>query len=115
MLSKGKIAIIHIYKNILGLSDVEYRNNYLGLFGVDSSKHLLDSQFKKLKDIFETNIKYRNLMSVNQYFAIMRLKKKIKDFDTFCVKNIKKNFKLLNEITKRDASILIYILNKIKP
>lgn len=114
MLSKGKIAIIHIYKNILGLSDVEYRNNYLGLFGVETSKHLSPSQFKKLKDIFETNIRYQNLMSVNQYFAIMRLKKKVKDFDTFCSKNHKKDVTNINSITREEASKLIYILQKIK-
>ncbi|HOV15291.1 MAG TPA: hypothetical protein PK771_13480 [Spirochaetota bacterium] len=114
MLAKSKIAIIHIYKNILGLSDGEYRKNYLGLFGVDTSKHLSDSQFKGLKDIFETNIRYRNLMSINQYFAIMRLKNKVKDFDTFCSKNLKKDVTHINNITREEASKLIYILQKIK-
>jgi hypothetical protein len=45
MLSKDKLALIHVAKNKLNLSDEDYRSILAG-FGVESSKDLTANQFK---------------------------------------------------------------------
>lgn len=51
MLTKSKIALIHIAKNQLNIEDENYRN-ILNNFGVTTCKDLNDDQFKLLMDIF---------------------------------------------------------------
>ena len=47
-----KLAVIHIVKKELSLSDEEYRNILERVAGVRSSKDLTDSQFHKLMRYF---------------------------------------------------------------
>lgn len=51
-IDKSKIALVHVAKNRLGLSEENYRNILKGV-GVDSSVDLNESQFKSVMDIFK--------------------------------------------------------------
>ena len=51
-LGRGQIALIHVAKSRIGMSEEAYRD-MLGSFGVESSKDLLQSQFWAVMDRFE--------------------------------------------------------------
>ncbi|MGR3178196.1 MAG: phage protein GemA/Gp16 family protein [Candidatus Anammoxibacter sp.] len=51
-MDKKKLAVIHIVKKELSLSDEEYRNILEQVTGFRSSKDLNDSQFHKLMRYF---------------------------------------------------------------
>jgi hypothetical protein len=48
MIGKQQLALIHVAKNQLGLSDDEYRDLLRSVCGVESSKNLNATQFEKL-------------------------------------------------------------------
>lgn len=51
-LDKKKLAVIHIVKKELGLSDREYRDQLEDITGVRSAKCLDESGFRKLMNFF---------------------------------------------------------------
>ncbi len=54
-----KLAVIHIVKRELSLSDEEYRDVLERVVGVRSSRDLTDSQFHKLMRYFVRTLHYR--------------------------------------------------------
>jgi len=54
-----KLAVIHIVKKELKLSDSEYRDILRRVAGVDSAKDLTDELFKKLMNYFVRSSYYR--------------------------------------------------------
>ena len=51
-MDKKKLALIHIIKKEINLSDVEYRNILQQVAGVKSAKELDDEKFRKLMNYF---------------------------------------------------------------
>jgi len=58
-LDNGKLAVIHIVKKELGLSDSEYRKILREVTGVDSAKELDYEGFRKLMNYFVRSDHYR--------------------------------------------------------
>jgi len=58
-MDKKKLAVIHIVKKELSLSDGEYRNILERITGVRSAKDLTDNQFHKLMRYFVRTRHYR--------------------------------------------------------
>ncbi|MDH5298380.1 MAG: regulatory protein GemA, partial [Desulfobulbaceae bacterium] len=59
MLDRKKLAVIHITKKELALSDREYRDILEEVTGVRSAKELDESGFKKLMRYFTRSSHYR--------------------------------------------------------
>lgn len=59
MIDRKKLALIHIVKKELNLSDVEYRNILQQATGVRSAKELDGEKFKKLMNYFVRSKYYR--------------------------------------------------------
>ena len=74
MIDKKKLAIIHIVKKELKLTDSEYRNILKSQAGVTSAKELDDVSFRKLMNYFVRSIYYR----VNPYGLTIKQKLYIK-------------------------------------
>jgi len=71
---KKKIALIHIIKKELNLTDEEYRNILWDSAGVRSSKDLDEEKFRKLMNFFVRSKYYQ----VNEFGLTMRQKLYIK-------------------------------------
>ena len=69
-MDKKKLALIHIIKKELNLSDEEYRDILHKAAGVQSAKDLTDAQFRKLMNYFVRSKHYQ----VNPYGMTMRQK-----------------------------------------
>jgi hypothetical protein len=74
MIDKKKLAVIHIVKKELNLSDAEYRKILRRVTGVDSAKELDNEKFRKLMNYFVRSNYYR----VNPYGLTIRQKLYIK-------------------------------------
>jgi hypothetical protein len=73
-MDKKKLALIHIIKKELNLSDPEYRNILQEAAGVRSAKDLDEEKFRKLMNYFVRSKYYQ----VNQFGLTMRQKLYIK-------------------------------------
>jgi len=58
-LDRKKLAIIHIVKKELGLTEAEYRQILLNVAGVPSAKELTEPLFKKLMNYLVRSKRYR--------------------------------------------------------
>lgn len=58
-MDKNKLAVIHIVKKELNLSDKEYRGILKDISGVTSAKELDEAKFKKLMNYFVRSKYYR--------------------------------------------------------
>jgi hypothetical protein len=58
-IDRKKLALIHIVKKELGLSDAEYRNILKNTAGVDSAKYLDAGGFRKLMNYLVRSGRYR--------------------------------------------------------
>lgn len=74
MMDKKKLALIHIIKKELGLSDAEYRGILQEAAGVSSAKDLDEEKFRKLMNYFVRSKYYQ----VNPFGLTMRQKLYIK-------------------------------------
>ena len=113
-----KLAVIHIVKRELSLSDEEYRNILEQVAGVRSSKDLTDSQFHKLMRYFVRTMHYRVTgkgITLRQKYYIKQLKKNLGWDDLHFQNYINKYFhnRDLENYSKHDASNLIVALNAI--
>ncbi len=113
-----KLAVIHIVKRELSLSDEEYRNILERVAGVRSSRDLTDSQFHKLMRYFVRTLHYRvtgNGITLRQKYYINQLKKDLCWDDAHFQNYINKYFhnRDLETYSKHDASNLIVTLNAI--
>jgi len=76
MLDHKKIAVIHITKKELGLSDEEYRDSLEKITGVRSSRELDEAGFRRLMRYFARSKHYRvneNGMTFRQKLYIRHL------------------------------------------
>lgn len=70
MIDKKKLAVIHIVKKELGLSDAEYRDMLFKTCGVGSAKEIGEEDFRKLMNFFVRSKYYQ----VNQLGLTLRQK-----------------------------------------
>lgn len=117
-LDKKKLALIHIVKRELNLSDQEYRDTLYQVTGVRSAKDLDEITFKRLLRYFTRSKRYQ----INQYGLTFRQKYFIKHlvedlrwdedhFHNFLKKYYHKT--AIDELTKADASKVIESLKNI--
>lgn len=117
-LDKKKLALIHIVKRELNLSDQEYRDILYQVTGVRSAKDLNEITFKRLFRYFTRSKHYQ----INQYGLTFRQKYFIKHlvedlrwdedhFHNFLKKYYHKT--AIDELTKADASKVIESLKNI--
>ncbi|MFA5144415.1 MAG: phage protein GemA/Gp16 family protein [Candidatus Omnitrophota bacterium] len=69
-MDKKKLAVIHIVKKELNLSDAEYRDTLQRIAGVSSAKELDDEKFRKLMNFFVRSKYYQ----VNPFGLTIRQK-----------------------------------------
>ncbi len=116
VMDKKKLAVIHIVKRELSLSDDEYRNTLERVAGVRSAKDLTDDQFHKLMRYFVRTRHYRVTgkgITLRQKYYIRQLKESLQWDDSHFQNYINKYFhnRDLNTYTKHNASNLIIALN----
>ncbi len=113
-----KLAVIHIVKRELGLSDEEYRDILQRETGVRSAKDLDEKGFRRLMRYFAGSRHYR----INKYGLTFRQKLfinymvddlgwDVQHFKNFLNKYYKKTE--VNRLTKREASKVIESLKNI--
>ena len=76
MLSHNQLALIHIARNQIEISEEDYRALLRSNFKVDSSKNLTPTQFKKLMEIFENKLGFVRVtgeLSQAQYKKIRKI------------------------------------------
>ena len=117
-MDKKKLAVIHIVKRELSLSDDEYRDILERVAGVRSAKDLTDDQFHKLMRYFVRTRHYRVTgkgITLRQKYYIRQLKERLQWDDSHFQNYIHKYFhsRDLNSYTKHDASNLIVALKSI--
>ena len=117
-MDKKKLAVIHIVKRELSLSDDEYRNTLERIAGVRSAKDLTDDQFHKLMRYFVRTRHYRVTskgITLRQKYYLRQLKERLQWDDSHFQNYIHKYFhnRDLNTYTKHDASNLIVALKSI--
>lgn len=114
-----KLALIHIIKKELNLSDNEYRNILEKSTGVRSAKDLNQEKFRKLMNYFVRSKHYK----INQYGLTIKQKFYIKflakqmDWDEKHLKNfIHKYYHKfdINKLTKKEGIKLIESLKNAK-
>ncbi len=117
-MDKKKLAVIHIVKRELSLSDNEYRNILKRVTGVQSAKDLTDDQFHKLMRYFVRTRHYRETnggITLRQKYYLQQLKERLQWDDAHFRNYMYKYFhkRGLNAYTKHEASNLIVALKKI--
>ena len=117
-MNKKKLAVIHIVKRELSLSDDEYRNTLERVAGVRTAKDLTDDQFHKLMRYFVRTRHYRVAskgITLRQKYYLRQLKERLQWDDSHFQNYIHKYFhnRDLNTYSKHDASNLIVALNTI--
>ncbi len=117
-LDRKKLAVIHIVKRELGLTDDEYRDILQRETGVRSAKDIDEKGFRRLMRSFTASRQYR----INKYGLTLRQKLFIKHlvddlgwdeqhFRNFLNKYYKKT--AIDALTKREASKVIESLKSI--
>ncbi len=117
-MDKKKLAVIHIVKRELSLSDDEYRNILERVTGVRSAKDLTDNQFHKLMRYFVKTRHYQvsnKGITMRQKYYLQQLKERLRWDDAHFLNYIHKYFQNrdLNTYSKHEASNLIVALKAI--
>jgi tagatose-1,6-bisphosphate aldolase len=117
-LDKNKLAVIHIVKRELGLSDREYRDRLEELTGVRSARCLDESGFRKLMNYFARSKYYRinqDGLTFRQMMYINGLKDRLRWEDLHFVNFLKKYYKKsdIHALTKKEAVKVIESLKNI--
>lgn len=116
---KRKLALIHIIKKELKLSDSEYRRMLKEAAGVESSKYLDDNRFRQLMNYFVRSRHYR----VNSFGLTIRQKLYIKylareigwspeHLDNFLNKYYRKS--RVDDLNRKEAAKVIESLKNIR-
>lgn len=119
MIDNKKLALIHIVKKELGLSDGEYRSILHRAAGVRSAKELDDEKFQKLLNYFARSGYYRRDaggITLKQKLFIKSLAARL-DWSMEHLKNFARKYYHKNdigELTKKEAAGLIESLKNIK-
>jgi hypothetical protein len=118
VLDNKKLAVIHIVKKELGLSDQKYRDTLEKVTGIRSAKDLDDRGFYKLMNYFARSNYYRisqDGLTFRQKMYIKNLKEQLSwdelHFENFLKKYYKKT--TIETLTKREASKVIESLKNI--
>lgn len=118
MLDHKKLAVIHIVKKELGLTDRQYRDSLEAITGVRSAKDLDEAGFRKLMNHFARSKHYRarkDGLTLRQKLYVKSLKEQLNwnewHFNNFLKKYYKK--KGVEALTRKEASNLIKSLIKI--
>jgi Bacteriophage Mu, GemA protein len=117
-LDKKKLAVIHIVKKELGLSDREYRDQLENITGVRSAKCLDERGFRKLMSYFARSKYYRinqDGITFRQKMYIRSLKDQLHWPEPHFVNFLKKYYKNpdIHTFTKKEAANLIESLKKV--
>jgi hypothetical protein len=118
MLDRRKLAVIHIVKKELGLTDEAYRHALEQITGAHSARELDETGFRKLMRAFARSRYYRqhsNGITFRQKHYIQHLIEAL-DWNENHFRNfLKKYYKTsdLESLTKRDASKVINSLKQI--
>lgn len=118
-LDRKRIALIHIVKKELGISDEDYRCILRRIAGVDTSKDLDEAKFRKLMYFFVRSDYYRvNAfgMTLKQKLFIKALARQLR-WDLDHLRNfIRKYYQRpgLDYLTRKEASNLIESLKAIR-
>ena len=118
MLDHKKLAVIHIVKKELNLSDEQYRDALEKITGVRSSKDLDERGFRKLMNYFARSKYYRirpDGITMRQKVFIQDLKGQLKWTDSHFMNFLKKYYKKerIEVLTKKEASKVIESLKNI--
>lgn len=118
VMDKKKLAVIHIVKKELSMSDDEYRNILERITGVRSAKDLTDNQFHKLMRYFVRTRHFRVTnkgITLRQEYYLRQLKERLQWDDAHFQNFMHKYFhnRELKTYTRHDASNLIVALKAI--
>jgi hypothetical protein len=118
LLDRKKLAVIHIVKKELGLSDPEYRDTLEKVTGIRSAKYLDDRGFRKLMNYFARSKYYRldaDGLTFRQKMYIKNLRQELQwsepHFRNFLKKYYKKT--AIEALTKKEAGKVIESLKNI--
>ena len=117
-MDRNKLAVIHIVKKELGLSDNEYRDILEKYAGVRSAKDLDEKGFRKLMHYFVRSRHYRtgrDFITLRQKMYIKHLVAEAGWQEDHFVNFIKKYYRksALESFSKKEASKLIESLKNI--
>jgi len=113
-----KLAVIHIVKKELGLSDLEYRDQLEEVTGVRSAKLLDESGFRKLMNYFARSKHYRtnqNGITFRQKMFIKSLKEQLDWAEQHFVNFLKKYYQKsdVDALTKKEGIKFIESLKNV--
>ncbi len=117
-LDNKKLAVIHIVKKELGLTDQEYRDQLEAITGVRSAKCLDERGFRKLMGYFARSKFYRisqDGITFRQKMYIKSLQDQLRWREPHFVNFLKKYYKKsgIHTFTKKEAANLIESLKKV--
>lgn len=118
-MDKNKLAVIHIIKKELNLSDEEYRNILQRVTGVESARELDDAAFRKLMNFFVRSKYYRinpHGLTIRQKLYIKYLTKEIAWEESHLNNFIRKYYHKsgVEKLTKKEAIKVIEALKAIE-
>lgn len=118
MIDHKKLAVIHIVKKELGLTDDEYRDALEKVTGVRSAKDLDEQSFRKLMNYFARSEHYRinpDGVTFRQKMYIKNLKEQIGWHELHFSNFLKKyyNKETIDSFSKKEASKVIESLKNV--
>ena len=118
MLDHKKLAVIHIVKKELAVSDQEYRDTMEKVAGVRSAKELDDAGFQRLMRYFARSDHYRSRqegITLRQRMYIKHLMEDLAWDATHCANFLKKYYKTadIGTLSKKEGSKVIESLKHI--
>ena len=118
MLDHKKLAVIHIVKKELAVSDQEYRDTMEKVAGVRSAKDLDEAGFQRLMRYFARSGHYRASREGITFRQRMYIKHLVKDLAwdaTHCANFLKKYYKTaeIGTLSKKEGSKVIESLKHI--
>ncbi len=119
LMDNKKLAVIHIVKKELGLTDTEYRDILQKAAGVYSAKDLDDKSFQKLMNYFVRTRHYKNFadgITLRQKIFIKNLAQKLA-WDMNHLNRFTKKYyqqQTIDQLSRKEASKLIESLKHIR-
>lgn len=119
MIDHKKLAVIHIVKRELGLSDEEYRNILQMAAGVNSAKELDEAGFSRLMRSFTRSSHYRinpQGLTLKQQLFIQHLFEELHWSSPHCHNFLMKYYQKpdIKGLNKKEASKVIEALKQIR-
>ena len=117
-MDRKKLALIHIVKKELGLSDEEYRDTLRQVAGVDSARDLTDRQFRLLMRYLVRSRYYvvnRHGLTLRQKLYLSHLQQQLQWDDEHVGNFLRKYFKCegVAALTRADGSKAIVALRNV--